>query len=295
VDLDSARIALIGAKGMLAQAISAIVPKSAVLQGYDLPDFDVTDRRQVLDELAGFAPMVIINCAAYTNVDGCEEAEELATRVNGDGPGLLAEAAIACGALLVHISTDYVFDGRGGQPYREADPVAPLSAYGRSKLAGEQAIWNSGLDAALIVRTSWLYGPGGKNFVETMLRLMQERDQLGVVADQLGSPTLTSDLAAAIMLLLKQDAQGVVHFSNSGICSWHQFAVAIRDEAQQTGLNLKVRRIDPLTTEDYPLPAPRPSYSVLDKTLYSRLCGVRPPGWRESLRLYLQARMHVAH
>ncbi|TYP00063.1 dTDP-4-dehydrorhamnose reductase [Geothermobacter ehrlichii] len=288
--MEPARVALIGAKGMLARAVRSVLPQTAVVQGYDLPEFDLTDRRQVLDRLAAFAPTLIINCAAYTDVDGCETAEELATCVNGKGPGFLAEAAMDTGAVLVHISTDYVFDGRAECPCREEDPTAPLSAYGRSKLAGETAIRDSGLGDYLIVRTSWLYGPGGRNFVETMLRLMAEREELRVVADQVGSPTLTFDLAEAILRLLAAGGRGIVHFSNSGQCSWHQFAEAIRDEALAAGMSLKVRRIDPIATVDYPLPARRPAWSVLDKSRYTQLTGVFPPDWRQSLKRYMKTR-----
>ena len=195
-------LALIGSNGMLARKVRELAPPQYEVVGFDLPEFDLTDRAQVMAEMTRLQPAVIINCAAFTNVDGCESQEELATRVNGAGPGTLAEAAQAVGAILVHISTDYVFAGDKGSPYTESDPTGPLSAYGRSKLAGEAAIVASGLSRYFILRTSWLYGPGGKNFVETMLRLAAERDELRVVADQVGSPTYTGDLAAAIYNLL---------------------------------------------------------------------------------------------
>ncbi|NIQ95712.1 MAG: dTDP-4-dehydrorhamnose reductase, partial [Desulfuromonadales bacterium] len=276
--------------------------------------FDITDREQVLATLSELQPAVIVNCAAYTNVDGCESEEALATRVNGDGPGYLAEAALEVGATLVHVSTDYVFDGTKRTPYTEADPPCPVSAYGRSKLAGEQAIRASGLERFFILRTSWLYGPGGKNFVETILRLAGERDELRVVADQIGCPTYTADLAEAIFALLKtvmsdelrvtsegerqekpgspithhpSPLYGLYHLSNEGQCSWHEFAEEIVRLARERGAELKVETIRPITTEEYPLPAPRPAYSVFSKEKYKTATGCDIPHWREALKRYM--------
>jgi dTDP-4-dehydrorhamnose reductase len=188
----------------------------------------------------------------------------------------------------VHISTDYVFDGRKGEPYREDDPPNPLSAYGRSKLAGEQAILKSGLESHFIIRTSWLYGPGGKNFVETIVRLAQEHEELRIVADQFGSPTFTLDLAQAIFRLLPTGAFGVYHFADEGCCSWHEFAEAIVARLAQSGGSVKVRRVVPIRTEDYPLPAPRPANSVFSKDRYRQVTGAAIPGWSESLGLYFR-------
>ena len=201
------KMALIGGKGMLASAIRNCAGTAWNIAGLDLPEFDLTDRSLVESVLGNLSPDVIINCAAYTDVDSCETNEELATRVNGEGPGHLARVAAKLGATLVHISTDYVFDGRKTSPYLETDPVGPLSAYGRSKLAGEQAVLASGLKRYYLVRTSWLYGPGGRNFVETIIRLAREREELRVVADQVGSPTYTGDLAQAIYQLLALDTR----------------------------------------------------------------------------------------
>lgn len=281
------RIALIGANGMLAQAVRRLIPVDADVAFFDLPDFDLTAREQVLGRLQNFGPDLILNCAALTDVDGCESREELAMAVNGRGPGYLAEAALHCGAKLVHISTDYVFDGGKSEPWLEDDPTRPLSVYGRSKLAGEQAIQKSELQDWLIVRTSWLYGPGGKNFVETMLRLMAERKRLRVVADQVGSPTYTRDLAAAMAQLVARDARGLFHFTNSGQCSWHQFACAIAEQARLCGMELAVETIEPITTDDYPLPARRPAWSVLSTQKYQQVTGDCPPDWRAALRDYL--------
>lgn len=289
------KLALIGSNGMLARKVRELAPTNYTVHGFDLPQFDLTDRAQVLAEMERLQPAVIINCAAFTNVDGCETQEELATRVNGVGPGILADAAKAVGAVLVHISTDYVFAGDRISPYGEDDPTGPLSAYGRSKLAGEKAIVASGLARYFIVRTSWLYGPGGKNFVETMIRLAGERDELRVVADQFGSPTYTGDLAAAIfrLLALPSPAYGIYHFANLGECSWHGFAEAIVELARLHGEPVKAQRVLPIATSDYPLPALRPAYSVFSRDKYLHTTGAALPHWRDSLEIYFRERSQL--
>ncbi len=285
---------------MLAHMVRSLAPKVWEIYPFDLPDFDLTDRERVLRILGEQRPEIILNCAAYTDVDGCETNEELATRVNGHGPGHLAEAARETGAALVHISTDYVFDGRKETPYTEDDSPNPLSAYGRSKLRGEEAILASGLERFFIVRTSWLYGPAGKNFVETIVRLAGEREELRIIADQVGSPTYTRDLAQAIfhLLALPQPASrvpragpyGIYHFSNTGVCSWHEFAREIVEQLRRQGRVVKVRDIRPIATEEYPLPAPRPRYSVFSKEKLVRATGLAIPEWRESLAHYFAGR-----
>jgi dTDP-4-dehydrorhamnose reductase len=292
------RLALIGANGMLARAAKSAAQPGCDLFPFDLPEFDITDRNQVLETIAGLEPDVILNCAAFTNVDGCESEEALATRVNGDGPGYLAAAAKETGATLVHISTDYVFDGLKREPYTEDDETHPRSAYGRTKLVGEQAILDSGLEKFFILRTSWLYGPGGKNFVETIIRLAREREDLGIVADQIGTPTYTEDLAEAIFLLLalphhsspvtRHGLYGLYHFSNEGQCSWCEFAREIVARMRERGDDLKVREIRAIKTEEYPLPASRPAYSVFSKEKYKKATGAQIPEWQESLGRYLE-------
>lgn len=288
------KLALIGSNGMLARKVRELAPPHYEVVGFDLPEFDLTDRAQVLAEMTRLQPAVIVNCAAFTNVDACESQQELATRVNGVGPGYLAEAAQAVGAILVHISTDYVFAGDKGSPYTESDPTGPLSAYGCSKLAGEAAIVASGLARYFILRTSWLYGPGGKNFVETMLRLAAERDELRVVADQIGSPTYTGDLAQGIFHLLALPASaenyGLYHFSNLGETSWYGFAEEIIKQSRILGGPCKVKRVLPIMTADYPLPANRPAYSVFAKEKYLQRTGALIPHWQESLSFYLDER-----
>ncbi len=289
-------ILLVGAKGMLARKIAALAPQGRLVS-VARPEFDLTDREQVLKAVDAISPELIINCGAYTNVDGCETEEALASRVNGSAVGYLAEAACRVDATLVHISTDYVFSGEKGSPYVEGDETHPHSAYGRSKLLGEEAVRASGLKKYFIVRTSWLYGPGGKNFVETILRLALEREELGIVADQVGTPTYTGDLAEAVFALAALDEKGseappygIYHFSNEGQCSWYDFAVEIVRIAAERGGAVKVRNIKPIRTEDYPLPAQRPRFSVFSKEKYRRVTGRKVPGWKESLCRYFDER-----
>jgi dTDP-4-dehydrorhamnose reductase len=284
------RLALVGASGMLAGMVQRLAPKNYDIAPLDLPDFDLADRVGVLSAMEKIRPDVIVNCAAYTNVDGCESNEEVALLVNGAGPGYLAEAAIELGATLVHVSTDYVFDGTKKSPYTEDDTVNPKSAYGRTKLQGERAILDSGLAKFFIVRTSWLYGPGGKNFVETILRLAQEREELRVVADQFGTPTYTEDLAAAIFRLLPTKNFGIYHVSGQGECSWYEFACEIVAQYVRRGGQVMVKKIVPITTVEYPLPAIRPAYSVFSKGKYEATVGVSLPSWRVSLARYFDSR-----
>jgi len=273
-------ILVIGANGMLGHDLMEVL--EGEVRGIDLPEIDITDLTSVRKTLLTLKPRVIINSAAYTDVDGCESNVETAMAVNGEGVGLLALTAREIGAKLVQVSTDYVFDGGKGSPYLEDDPVGPLSIYGESKLAGE-------LNAAmapehLIVRTQWLYGIHGKNFVETMLRLAGERSELAVVDDQIGSPTFTRDLALAIKALVDRGCSGVYHVANSGFCSWNDFAKAIFAEE---GLTVTV---SPMTTEQLNRPARRPLYSTLDCTRLTADTGFTPRPWREALREYLQLR-----
>jgi dTDP-4-dehydrorhamnose reductase len=227
-------------------------------------------------------PKTVINCAAYTDVDGCETNQETAMQVNGEGVAHLAMATRDIGARLVHISTDYVFDGSKGSPYVEDDAPFPLGVYGQSKLAGEMnAAFNPD---HLIVRTQWLYGLHGKNFVETMLRLSKEKDELSVVDDQIGSPTWTVDLAHAVLALLKTGQRGIYHASNDGFCSWNGFAQAIFEEA---GLQI---RVNGMTTEELNRPARRPLYSTLDCSKLVRDAGFQPHPWRMALKEYMLLR-----
>jgi dTDP-4-dehydrorhamnose reductase len=226
-------------------------------------------------------PDAVVNCAAWTDVDGAEAAEDAATAVNGDGAGHVAAAAAEAGAHVVHLSTDYVFPGDATEPYREDDPTGPRSAYGRSKLAGERAVADAAPDAHGIVRSAWLFGRHGRNFVDTMLALAQDRAELKVVDDQLGCPTYAGHLARALVEIAEARTQGVLHVAGGGACTWFDLA---RATFERTGLDVAVH---PCTTAEFPRPAPRPAYSVLGST--RRDAPVLPP-WQEGLAAHLAAR-----
>ena len=230
-------------------------------------------------------PDVVVNAAAYTAVDNAEADVDAAFRINAEAPAAIAKACKAVEALLVHYSTDYVFDGRATRPYLEGNITAPLSVYGASKLAGEQAIRESGTRHA-ILRTAWVYAAHGKNFLLTMLRLAAERDELRVVADQYGAPTPAAWIADATKKMLRYGvtASGTWHLTARGETSWHGFAVAIMDEAHALGLLQTKPLVLPITTAEYPTPAHRPAYSVLDTTRLQRDFGIVPPDWRDGLR-----------
>jgi dTDP-4-dehydrorhamnose reductase len=271
------RLLITGAAGMLGRDVAAAAQRS----GHEVialarAQLDVADPAAVQQAIAVARPDAVVNCAAWTDVDGAEEHEDQATRINGAAAGHLAEAA----PYLVHVSSDYVFDGQGTEPYREDDATAPMSAYGRSKLAGEHAVQNANPDHA-IVRSSWLFGTGGRNFVDTMLRLGAERDELRVVDDQVGCPTFTGHLAEALVTIAEQRPKGILHVAGGGACSWFELARAAVDEQKVP------TRIEPCTTAEFPRPAPRPAYSVLGST---RPEAPALPPWRDGLRAYLRER-----
>ena len=241
---------------------------------------DICDRQAADRMIVGENVGAIINCAAYTNVNAAETDTALCQMINATGPGVLARAALRHNAAFIHISTEYVFDGRKSTGYRETDRRHPLSAYGRSKRDGEDAVRNSGC-RGVIIRTSWLYSPFGNNFVKTMLRLGAERPEVGVVCDQVGSPTYARDLAEAILSILPRIGERhgeIYHFTNDGVCSWADFAAAIMREA---GLPCQVK---PITTAEYPSPAVRPAYSTMSKAKIVRDFGIRLQPWEESLK-----------
>lgn len=273
-------ILVVGANGMLGKDLMALLGNRG--RGVDIDDIDITDFQSTERVLTALRPSVVINCAAYTDVDGCETNVETAMQVNGEGVGHLAMATRMIGARLVQVSTDYVFDGGKGSPYQEDDAPNPLSIYGESKLAGElNAAYNPD---HLIVRTQWLYGRHGKNFVETMLRLAAEKDELSVVDDQIGSPTWTVDLAKAIISLIENGCLGIYHAANAEFCSWNGFARAIFEES---GLAVTVHG---MTTDQLNRPARRPLYSTLDCGKLERDTGFRPQPWRDALQEYLKFR-----
>jgi dTDP-4-dehydrorhamnose reductase len=264
------RLLVTGAKGMLGHRVVDVArERGHEVTGTDLPELDLLDAGAVRAFVGDVAPDAVVNCAAYTDVDGAEEQEELATRINRDTAANLA----AVSKYLVHVSTDYVFAGDGSRPYVESDATGPRTAYGRSKLAGELAVRDAG-DQHAVVRTAWLYGEGGKNFVDTMLRLGAERDEVSVVIDQLGSPTWTGHLAPALVDLAERRGAGTFHATNEGECTWHALAIEALNRA---GISTRVVAV---TTAEFPRPAPRPAYSVLGS---ERGDGPRLPRWQDGV------------
>ena len=249
----------------------------------DLAELDITSRQACVEYLRECQPGFIINCAAYTAVDKAETDSEKARLLNIDAVANLTEASKQAGAALIHISTDYVFDGTAHRPYRESDAPCPQSEYGRSKLEGEKLALSYA--NTMVVRTAWLYSSFGNNFVKTMIRLGRERSDLNVVCDQIGSPTCAADLASALLQIIaavasgeKAFVPGIYHYSNEGVCSWYDFASAIMDLA---GLNC---RVHPVETEAYPTPARRPAFSVLNKSKIKTVYGIEINRWETSLR-----------
>lgn len=288
------KVLVCGAGGQLGQMLCATAPGHVQLEARTSAQLDVSDLGEVVREVAALRPEVIINAAAYTAVDRAEQEPEHAHAVNARGPAHLAQAALQCGARLIHVSTDYVFDGTTARPYRPLDACHPLGVYGASKRAGEEAVLGLA-SQGLIVRTSWLYAAQGNNFVHTMLRLMRERSELGVVADQIGSPTWAGTLAAALWAAVQQpQLHGVYHWADLGVASWYDFAVAIQEEALALGLLPRAIPIHPLRSEDYPTPARRPAYSVLDTADARRDFGMAGIHWRAALRTMLKELTHDA-
>lgn len=271
---------IVGGKGQLGRGLAATAPAGAQIVSHDVDTLDITDEAAVHAALAEIRPDYLFNAAAYTAVDKAESDEEAALAVNGTAVGLLADAARSVGARFVHVSTDFVFDGGAGVPYAPDAPTNPLSAYGRTKLAGEKA---AGADA-LIVRTAWVYAPTGVNFVRTMIRLMTQHPQVRVVADQIGTPTWAPGLAQALWTMAIQGVAGVHHYTDAGVASWYDFAVAIQEEALAAGLLETAVPVIPIATADFPTPAKRPHYSVLDKSSTFAALGGATPHWRDNLR-----------
>lgn len=268
-----------GQLGTDLQAVLAATPED-VVRAVDVDVLDITDAAAVAATVEQFAPDVLVNAAAYTAVDAAEANEELAYRVNATGPAVLATAMARGGGRLIHVSTDYVFSGDAVQPYEVDAAPDPRSAYGRTKLAGELAVRELLPDASYVVRTAWVYGAAGKNFVKTMARLERERETVGVVDDQRGSPTWSADLATGLVELARSGAgPGIYHCTGGGETSWFRFAQAIFEE-----LGADPARVLPITTDQYQVPAARPAYSVLSDRAW-RAAGLSPmPHWRDALR-----------
>jgi dTDP-4-dehydrorhamnose reductase len=278
------KVLITGAGGQLGGALQRLAPPYADLNAIDVDDVDLTDAGMLRARLSVEAPDVLINAAAYTAVDKAESDEELARAINADAVAIMAEAMEWQGGKLVHVSTDFVFDGKSSQPYKPGDARGPISVYGRTKAEGEDHVRASDI----LVRTAWVYEAGGANFVRTMIRLMKERDEISVVADQIGSPTWASGLARTIWGLIEKDASGTFHHSDAGEVSWYDFAAAIAEEAHTLGLIPKIPTINPITTAEYPTPAARPAYSLLDCSATRALLGDTPVPWRVNLREMLK-------
>ncbi len=281
-----ANILVTGANGQLGSEIRKI--GFSILDDVfytDVEELDITNYTAIEKFIQLHEIDTIINCAAYTAVDRAEEEPEKAAKINTLAVANLAKAAAKEDCLLIHISTDYVFDGTADKPYTEKDKPCPVSVYGKTKLAGEQEILKSGC-LYIIIRTAWLYSPFGHNFVKTILRLADEKTEINVVNDQMGSPTYAADLARAIATIMENDErieyEGIYHFSNEGICSWFDFATEI------VRLSGKTCRVNPVTTAEYPSRTPRPAWSVLDKAKIKHTFGVEVPDWKFSLKQMLE-------
>src|ERR671932_594705 len=296
------RILLTGCTGQLGQELQRTLAPLGEVIGVDRTRVDLNHATSIRQAITEVKPDLIINAAAYTAVDKAETETELAQAINAIAPKVMAEEAQQLGATLIHVSTDYVFDGGKNTPYTEDDVTNPLAVYGRTKLGGEEGIRQTCTNH-LILRTAWVYGTNGQvNFVKTMLRLFAEREEVRVVADQVGTPTWACDIAEAIATLVTQlslkpdrDAinqdllpTGTYHFTNSGVASWYDFAVAIFEEAKELGFPLKVQRIVPIQTSEYPTPAQRPAYSVLSGEKIKAVLGTHAPHWRQGLRQMLR-------
>jgi dTDP-4-dehydrorhamnose reductase len=280
----SGTILITGAGGQVGRSLIGIGLPAARILAVTHKELDITDGRAVSEYVREHSPDVIINAAAHTAVDRAESEADLARLVNVDGPRHLAVAARDRGARLIHISTDFVFDGSASVPYRPDAPTNPLSVYGITKRAGEQAVLETLPGHSVIVRTAWVYAADGNNFVRTMLRVMKANGAVRVVADQVGTPTAARFLAEALWKIVQNPGiNGVHHWTDAGVASWYDFAVAIAEEGAQLGLIPDSVTVTPIGTADYPTPARRPSYSVLDKTSLSAY-GLIPVHWRKRLR-----------
>ena len=274
-------ILVTGANGQLGNEMQVLARENLQHTYFftDVQELDICDEQAVYAYVSEHKIDIIVNCAAYTAVDKAEDNVELSDKLNNIAPGYLARAAQANGAAMIQVSTDYVFDGTAHIPYTEEEPTCPASVYGSTKLAGEQNVMDH-CEKAMVIRTAWLYSIYGNNFVKTMIRLGQERDSLGVIFDQIGTPTYANDLAQAIFAAINKGVvRGIYHFSDEGVCSWYDFTIAIHRLAGIASCKVK-----PLHTADYPAKAPRPHYSVLDKTKIKDTFGIEIPHWEESLK-----------
>ncbi|MGN3975558.1 dTDP-4-dehydrorhamnose reductase [Tsuneonella sp. SYSU-LHT278] len=278
------KILVTGAAGQLGRALLASAPRDAEVIPATRDMFDLADRSAIARALADVRPDVVVNAGAYVAVDRAESEEALANAVNAGAVEAMAEALARTGGRLVQVSTDFVFDGDSPRAWMPGDPRNPISAYGRSKAAGEVAAG----DRAIVVRTAWVHGAGGANFVTTMLRLMRERDEVRVVCDQIGAPTWTGGLAQAIWGLVERDAVDTWHWSDAGVASWYDFALAIQEEALALGVLDRAVPVNPIPTSEFPTPAARPAFSLLDSSETRSFLGLQAVHWRENLRRHLR-------
>ena len=282
------KVLITGAGGQVGRMLLETRPAGIEAVGCAHADLDIGEQKAVRDCVQRHRPAVIINAAAYTAVDKAESEPDLAQRINADGPGHLASAARECGARLIHISTDFVFDGAASVPYRPDAATNPLSVYGRSKRDGEQAVLKVLPEHSTILRTAWVYAATGANFVRTMLRVMQANGSVRVVADQVGTPTAARSLAEALWrIAATAEIRGIHHWTDAGVASWYDLAVAVAEEGAALGLLPPEINVTPITTAEYPTPARRPAYSVLDKRSLAPY-GLSPIHWRQRLRTVLK-------
>jgi dTDP-4-dehydrorhamnose reductase len=281
------RVLITGANGQLGHALMQTAPDDVLLYGASSSELNITDEYVVRSKLDQFKPDLILNAAAYTAVDLAQSNAAQAFAVNRDAARLLAQWSAEHQARLIHVSTDFVFDGMLARPYLPAAQPRPLSVYGQSKWEGEQAVMSTHPSNAVVLRTAWVYGVHGNNFVKTILRLQREREVLKVVADQIGTPTWSDSLARSIWTFANIKAVGIFHFTDAGLASWYDFAVAISEEALALGLLDEIKPIVPISSAEFPLPAPRPACVLLDKFTCWSITGV-PPHWRENLREMLK-------
>jgi dTDP-4-dehydrorhamnose reductase len=283
------KVLVTGIDGQVGRALLGSAPESTHVVGLNRSDCDLSDESSIRGAIKKHLPDVVINAAAYTAVDRAESEEALATCINATAVGVLANELQRYGGQLIHISTDFVFDGSSTHAYRPDDRTCPLSAYGRSKAAGEVAAGPN----ALIVRTSWVYAAGASNFVNTMLDLMRKREEIRVVVDQIGCPTWASGLAQTLWKFTDTNRSGIFHHSDAGVASWYDFAVAVQEEALLIGLLSRKIPVVPISTEQYPTPAKRPALSLLNDGLTRDLLGDVSAHWRENLRIMLKQQMQM--
>ena len=279
------RVLIAGAEGQIGRAVTAAAPPGAEVRALGRAQLDLTRPAEVAHAVRAFRPDLVVNAAGYTAVDRAEADSAAARAVNEEGARHLAEAAAEIGARMLHFSTDYVFDGSQGRPYTPDDRPNPVNIYGMSKLAGERAVLGTLGDRAVVVRTAWVYAAAGHNFLRTMSRLLDQREQVTVVSDQYGTPTSAPSVARATWALVdRPEVHGVAHWTDGGVASWYDFAVAIREDSLAMGLLRRAAEILPITTAEYPTPARRPGYSVLDCSAAQAALGTAPHHWRAELR-----------